>query len=288
MKHKKFVLGVIIGCLLALTACGSETPYNTVEGSKYHTQLFTNETISNYVTYLEDEVFEKWYLSGITPENFDEKTYFELAMNYDQMSGKLTFDDAYFKVNKSGYDSWYKAVNDIGFSSKDTLQSDIFVEGVEYYINNDDELVIDATLKGTKHTALMEIYMGNDFNPTDIGVTVNKTTGEKLENAGLNTLLGMGMAFTVLIIIALVISLFPLINKLTEKKPETNKEITEKSIETVTSQIAEKEELTDDSELIAVISAAIAAYEASQGTGGDGFVVRSVRKVGKASNWKKA
>ncbi len=96
------------------------------------------------------------------------------------------------------------------------------------------------------------------------------------------------MAFTVLIIIALVISLFPLINKMTEKKPETSKEITQKSMETVTSQIAEKEELSDDDELVAVIAAAIAAYQGSATAGGDGFVVRSVRKVGKASNWKRA
>ncbi len=282
MKHKKFVLGVIIGCLLALTACGSETPYNTVEGSKYHTQLFTNETISNYVTYLEDEVFEKWYLAGVTPENFDQMTYFELAMNYDQMSGKLTFDDAYFKVNKSGYDSWYKAVNDIGFSSKDTLQSDISVEGVEYYINSDDELVIDATLKGTKHTALMEVYMGNDFNPTDIGVTVNKTTGEKLENAGLNTLLGMGMAFAILILISLIISLFPILFSGNKKKKESDKEIAEKAIENTVTQIADKEDLSSDAELVAVIAAAIAAYEGSGST--DGFRVRSIRKVNR--DWK--
>jgi len=105
--------------------------------------------------------------------------------------------------------------------------------------------------------------------------------------AGLNTILGMGMAFFVLIIVSLVISLFPFINKITEKKDKktSDKVIAEKAIDNATTQIAEKEEeLSDDAELVAVISAAIAAYE---GTSGTGFQVRSIRKSNK-SNWKRA
>jgi hypothetical protein len=66
------------------------------------------------------------------------------------------------------------------------------------------------------------------------------------------------------------------------KKKQSDKEITQKSMENVTSQIAEQEELTNDAELVAVIAAAIAAYEGSGGT--DGFVVRSIRK--RKTNWK--
>lgn len=47
------------------------------------------------------------------------------------------------------------------------------------------------------------------------------------------------------------------------------------AVENVTSQIEAKEELADDTELVAVITAAIAA---STGTSSDGFVVRSIRK----------
>lgn len=283
MKHKILVLGVMISCLLGLTACGSEIQYNTVEGSRYHTQLFTSSSISNYATYLEDEVFEKWYLQGVTPENFEERTYFDLAMKYNQAAGELSFDDSYYNVHKSGYDSWYKSIADLGFNSPDTLMTDVNVTDVQYYVNGEGVLVIDATLQGTKHTALMEIYMGNNFNPTDIGVTVNKTTGEKLENAGLNTLLGMGMAFSILIIISLIISLFPTFFGGNKKKKESDKEIAQKAIENTVTQIADKEEdITSDEELVAVIAAAIAAYEGSSST--EGFQVRSIRKVNR--NWK--
>ena len=124
--------------------------------------------------------------------------------------------------------------------------------------------------------------MGNDFVPTDIGVTVNRSTGEKLENAGLNTLLGMGMAFAILIIISLIISLFPLLFG-GKKKKVSDKEIAQQAIDNTTAQIADKEDLSNDAELVAVIAAAIAAYEGSASA--DGFQVRSIRKVN--TNWKK-
>ena len=284
MKHKIVVLGLVISCLLSLTGCGEETKYNTLEGSsRYYPDLFTNEQIRNYANYVEDELFEQWYLGGVTPENFEERAYFPLAMKVNQSTGELEFDDEYFSVNQSGYESWYKALNELGFTSPDTLQSDLKVTDTRYYINKDDELVVEATVEGTKHSALMEIYLGNDFKPTDLGVTVNKTTGEKLENAGLNTLLGMGMAFTVLIIISLIISLFPTLFGGGRKKKESDKEIAEKAMDNTISQIAEQEDLSNDAELVAVIAAAIAAYEGSGST--DGFRVRSIRKVN--TNWKK-
>ena len=282
MKHKILVLGLVISCLLGLTACGSEIAYNTVEGSKYHSQLFDSGTISYAVGNIEDEYFEKWYLEGVTPENFEERKYFELATRYNQGTGEISFDEDYCKVFKSGYDSWYKAVGDIGYNSPDSLMTDINVSDVVYYINKDGVLVVDATIQGTKHSALMEVYMGNDAIPTDIGVTVNKTTGEKLENAGLNTLLGMGMAFAILILISLIISLFPILFAGDKKKKESDKEIAQKAIENTVTQIADKEDLSSDAELVAVIAAAIAAYEGSGST--EGFQVRSIRRVGR--NWK--
>ena len=48
--------------------------------------------------------------------------------------------------------------------------------------------------------------------------------------------------------------------------------------------VAVEEELVDDLELVAVISAAIAAYT---GTSSDGFVVRSIKRS-TTNKWKKA
>ena len=104
--------------------------------------------------------------------------------------------------------------------------------------------------------------------------------GEVLEKAGLNTVLGMGTVFVVLIFISLIISLFRFIPALEEawknREKKSAKEAEAVVVEEATqSASAEAEDVTDDTELVAVIAAAIAEYE---GTGTDGFVVRSIRR----------
>ena len=67
-------------------------------------------------------------------------------------------------------------------------------------------------------------------------------------------------------------------------KKEEKKDLTTQAIDNTISQIETQEDLTSDAELVAVIAAAIAAYEGSSST--EGFQVRSIRKVNK--NWKRA
>ena len=97
----------------------------------------------------------------------------------------------------------------------------------------------------------------------------------------MNTLLGMGTVFSVLILIAFIISLFKFINmfETMAKEKEANKIKAEnaKEIEKIDSTPAVVETQTDDNELIAVIAAAIAASEGSADPGS--FVVRSIRKI---------
>ncbi len=289
MKRKFLVLGVMLSCLLGLTACGQSTAAdNQYVNSKY--SFYSEEYVKSMAADYEDGMFENWYAYGITPDNFD-KLYAGLAVSYDtrkSLSGEydasvISVDDDKFEALKSGYTSWYNSLEELGYNSTDTLADDIVVEDVQYFFNDDDQLVADVTIKGTKHSALLEIYFDNTLTATDIGVTVNKTSAEKLENAGLNTLLGMGMAFTILIIISLIISLFPLLFGEKKKKKESNAEVAIKAMDNTISQIAEQEDLSNDAELVAVIAAAIAAYEGSAST--EGFQVRSIRKVSK--NWKR-
>lgn len=115
-----------------------------------------------------------------------------------------------------------------------------------------------------------------------------------LTRALLNVVTGMIVVFTILIMISFIISLFKYIsiiqNKLEERK--ANKNSLSGSADDVFSQIEEKEEVeevytadaADDLELVAVITAAVAA---SMGTSTDGFVVRSIRRASR-SNWKNA
>lgn len=115
------------------------------------------------------------------------------------------------------------------------------------------------------------------------------TLGQIFQRALLNTLLGMGTVFAVLIFISLLISLFAYIPKLQQtfgKKQEAPGHVSEpgkfrfraKSEEPLK---AEEKDYIDDRELVAVITAAIAAY---QGTSTDGLVVRSIKRA-KKQNW---
>lgn len=101
-----------------------------------------------------------------------------------------------------------------------------------------------------------------------------KSLGEKMKDAALNTLLGMGTVFVVLIFLCLVISCFNLFNK--EEKKENKEEVKKADKEVLDVPVQAEEDVTDDSELVAVISSAIAAYE---GTSSEGFQVRSVKRV---------
>ena len=108
---------------------------------------------------------------------------------------------------------------------------------------------------------------------TDVGVDLVYTLGEKMEKAALNTLMGMGTIFGVLILISLVIYCFRFIGDLQNigKKKQTAEAVATNNVP----EVAEVTPLTDDLELVAVITAAIAA---SEGTSTDSFVVRSIHR----------
>ena len=104
--------------------------------------------------------------------------------------------------------------------------------------------------------------------------------------AGLNTVLGIGIVFTALIVISLLISCFKFINKVGEKPQEPQVSVPTR---TIPEPVAEEEDVTDDLEIVAVITAAITAYEEANGgyVPEDGLVVRSIRRINK-SRWQKA
>ena len=106
--------------------------------------------------------------------------------------------------------------------------------------------------------------------------TVNAHYGmsEILEKAGLNTLLGMGTVFVMLIFMSFIISLIKYVPALLNGTSKKKKEEAPKAAPApaVAAAVEEAEEM-DDTELVAVIAAAIAAAE---GTTTDGFVVRSI------------
>lgn len=177
-------------------------------------------------------------------------------------------------------------------SWKDSLEDIGSYEGTDggTVDTTDDGYVVTVNVLGSDHDATMEFIIDGE-TLTIAGFTTNVvyTFGEQMERAALNTLLGMGTVFVILIMISAIISCFSVIPKIQakqkKKKAEAKANAGKAEADPVVTQIAEKEELSDDTELVAVIAAAVAAYEGSAST--DGFVVRSIRKSNK-SKWQKA
>lgn len=120
------------------------------------------------------------------------------------------------------------------------------------------------------------VYNYFDMELTGFTVEPVYNLGEKMQKAGMNTVICMSIVFAVLIFISLVISCFKIFPYLEAKKAAQNKPSEAAAADIVISQIEQREtQHTDDTELVAVIAAAIAAYE---GTSTSDFVVRSIRR----------
>ncbi len=189
--------------------------------------------------------------------------------------------NALYQVISSGTVDQYKN-NAVIYDGLNSFQSAL--EDMGNYIGasggtvkvDGEETVISINMSGTDHNAVAEMVINSETTDfISIAVNVTYTLGEQMEKAALNTVLGMGTVFIVLILISLIISAFGLISKVSSSDKKAGEP--EKKEDKVVAQIIEKEELSDDLELVAVISAAIAAYEGSGST--DGFVVRSIRKA---------
>lgn len=99
--------------------------------------------------------------------------------------------------------------------------------------------------------------------------------------AGLNTAMGLGIVFCALAFISLVISLEGKIFGAVGKKKAAPKT---PEVPAAPAVVEEVQDESDDTELVAVITAAIYAYEAENGgeIPADGLVVRSIRRLGYA------
>ena len=175
--------------------------------------------------------------------------------------------------------SWKSAQEDMG-SYQAILDHEVDITEKDSVIN----VLVDGTIRDAK----VEIILDKDLVLTSITTNVQYSFGELMTNAALNTVIGMGTVFVVLILISLIISAFVFIPKIQAaftKKEEKAEEVKKEAVDNTIAQIVETEELSDDLELVAVIAAAIAASEGAAST--DGFVVRSIRRAN-TNKWRNA
>lgn len=117
------------------------------------------------------------------------------------------------------------------------------------------------------------------------------TVGEKATTALQVFLLGLGTVFVVLIILYIVITLMGKIFYHDDKKKATEETAPEPTAEAVVEENAAPEEETDNGELVAVITAAIAAaiadFSEEGGESVPGFRVVSFKRASTATPWNR-
>lgn len=253
----------MITCILGLTACGSEDQLTTYESQKAdYAKQYSQQKIVPMLEALSDQALQD-SLSIYTLE--------ELEFVFENQYGILVEGAA---VNPA-LDSFASAIEEIG-EITEVGEATAEIDG--------KEIIVHVQVTGEKKNAEAEIILSNDMFTVLQSAALNPVSsmGDLMGKAAMNTLLGMGTVFAVLLLIICVISLFGLIPKIQDKLAKKNK-VDSTGIDNAVAQIVVQEEsaveATDDLELVAVIAAAIAASEGATST--DGFVVRSIRKINK-------
>ena len=132
---------------------------------------------------------------------------------------------------------------------------------------------VEQTADFSDRDIIVTYVYDKNMNVEDIGLDRVYSLGETMGKAAMNTAMGMGTVFVMLIIISLIISCFTFINK-AQKKAENKKAANAPAPAAAPAPVAEVAQ-TDDLELVAVIAAAIAA---ATGSSTDDFVVRSIKR----------
>ncbi len=210
--------------------------------------------------------------NGYTAEDLQansESLYTSLsAFTDEEIAQYLTSGD---EITEQAVESWSSVKDELGE----------YVGIGEFTIEESEDayttkLIVDYSEKDL----LLTIVYDETLTVTSIVAEKENSFGDTMSKAGLNILMGMGTVFTVLILIAFIISLFGNINKWEEKmknKKPDNFEPKSIAVPVVIAPITPvvEENLVDDLEIVAVITAAIAA---SMNTSTDGFVVRSIKR----------
>ena len=193
----------------------------------------------------------------------------------EEIENYLAQDDAFTTATM---ESWKSVKDELGAYSSIVSQD----------VEKDGDVVTISTVaqfEKAKADVVLMLDLGQQMY-TSMTYSVEYSLAANMQRAGMNTLMGIGIVFLMLVFLSFVIGLFKYIEKFQNVGKKKAAEEAPKAEEAPAPAIAQSkaadEDFADDLELVAVISAAIAAYE---NTSGDSFVVRSIKKSNK---WHRA
>lgn len=261
MKKKLLAYVCMIACVFGLTACGEGKELTAYEQSRVDS---AGEASAAVVTLFSE------YLCKDNPFAVEDlETNEEIEYLCEQYFGIMVEGNAVV----TGVQSFDSALETIG-NITGTGEAEVKIDG--------KQIIVELQITGEKRNAVAEVIFSNDLFMRLESVALNpvSTMGQLMAKAALNTLVGMFTVFAVLILISFIISCFRFISKAQDaavKRKEAKAVDKSEGSDDTAAQIAVQEAAAGEAdylELVAVITAAIAASEGSASA--DGFVVRSI------------
>lgn len=256
-KRLSFILCVLLA-VFSLSACGGNSQV------EYDAQTLeqATEVLIEYCAGADEETISQW------------QSMSDFQLEYQLMQSGLPFTPDGFL---GALEAWPAAVEECG----------AYMGHGDFEITADgDEINVTTTGEFEDRNAEILVTYDADSRLDSLSVSAEYGVGEILQKSGMNTILGMGTVFVVLIFISIVISLMkyiPALGSMFQKKKEHNG--APQTAEPAEAPALESGDAVDDPELIAVITAAVAAAEAEGSGSTDGFVVRSIRRR-PSNKWK--
>lgn len=250
---KNYIKRILLACTLVLglmLLSGCKQQEDSITALDPALEEVLNQQAENFIQ----------TLTGLTDEEIEQEIEYA---NDEQMT-----------VLASGLNSWKSAKKDLGAFQSVLSAETVPTEDKGY------ETTLNLQFEERECSFLYAVDRKN--NTTEITFSPDYTMGEMMAQAAGNLIVGMAMVFAVLIFIMLIISLFKYIPQDLGAKKDTKAQEPEPAAEAAEPLMAEG--AGNEEEIAAVIAAAIAAYEADQGSGscGNGLTVRSIRRVSRA------
>ncbi|MFT3985515.1 MAG: OadG family protein [Lachnospiraceae bacterium] len=274
MKNFRIIL-CLAACLFVLSGCNGLTENKAVDEATSQELVQTAQIVVAYAFYPLDEASATQFTS----------------------QGAETIESIFtssFNINVDGeamisaFDSWNQAIGQVGTVQKFTGSS------VAYNAAG-DAIIVNISIQAEKGTAQVAFVFDDDPNHTIISASTkvdNAFTGW-IESIGVNTLTVIAVVMVALILLTAVITYFVVASRMKNsfgKKDQVEEK--EMAVNNTIAQIIEKEERIDDAEMMAVITAIIAASQATgqkpgrgnAAAGTDGFLARKIKRT-PGSRW---
>ena len=256
MKKKISLIGLVLILVFGFTGCGKS---DTAEYDQAMLEQYADFIVQNFSAMSETDF-----------ESFSDMSDLELDLTLLNTGVPVSGENFLTMI-----EAWKVGQDECG----------LFVSLGDYTMETtNDGATLSAEADFEEKDGTIEFAFDESMNMESITVSAHYTTGEILEKAALNTILGMGTVFVVLIFISFIISLFkliPVIEKKFKKSPKTEAAAAPAPAPAAPIPPPPTADEAEDRGLAAGIAA---VGGVGVGTSTDGFIVRSIKRR-KSNKW---